>query len=181
MSNTGKSNIYLVITNGKPYYHIKKRVDGKQTFYGSFKTLEEAKERKKFLLEQDWDLKYAKKQKKKHVNEKYITFNNPYYIVQKYINGKSKTYGHYKTLDEAVKVRDYYISVDWKKEFRKYNTRKETRYITLRNGKYIVQKWIDGKLSDFGAFNRLEEAQEERDLLVKYDWDYTAMVESEGT
>ena len=186
MSNTGEKYISRISAKGKCSYRILKFKNGKSRSFGTFKNLDEAIKRRNFLIEQDWDNKYMSERKHdNYVDEEFIfkntIQNNTYYVLGRTVDGENKRFGYYKTLEEAIKGRDYYIRNGWRKEFRRYDNSDETKYITLVNGKYIIQKWIDGNLESFDKFDTLEEAQHERDLLVKYDWNYTAMVEGEGT
>ena len=58
-----------------------------------------------------------KKKKKKWVSiteEKYIQSRNNHYYVRKTINGRTRLFGTYKTLEDAVKIRDYCMEHGWK-------------------------------------------------------------------
>ena len=50
-------------------------------------------------------------------------------------------------------------------------------HIKKQNGKYLLNKTIDGKIESFGVFNTLEEAQKEREWCIKCNWDWDIIVE----
>lgn len=54
----------------------------------------------------------------------------------------------------------------------------EMTYLRInRAGNYEIQKQINGKSKYFGTYNTLEDAQTERDLLIKYNWDIEKLCE----
>ena len=50
---------------------------------------------------------------KSSTGERYITHNRYGYHVRKKVNGKTRHFGVYPTLKEAVRVRDYCIKYGW--------------------------------------------------------------------
>ena len=90
------------------------------------------------------------------------------YYIKKWKNRRGYYFGSYHSLEDAIKVRNVLRSVNWgfKKdpmEFISWNKNKN---------RWVVQKRTvaEGVLY-YGTFKTLEEAQDERDLLVKADWD----------
>ena len=53
---------------------------------------------------------------------------------------------------------------------KKPNTKIPT-HINLHDGKYFVQKNIEGKTYSFGIFEKLENAIKWRDKMIKHNWD----------
>jgi hypothetical protein len=51
--------------------------------------------------------------KPKNINSKYIYRIGGYYVLQKSINGCTGNFGTYNTLNDAEKVRDYFIEYGW--------------------------------------------------------------------
>ena len=49
------------------------------------------------------------------------------------------------------------------------------KYITLHQGKYIIQKTTKGKRRIFGSYNRLEDAIKVRDYCVEHGWYITKL------
>lgn len=47
-------------------------------------------------------------------NEKYIAYRDGHYYLRKYSRKKTRMFGTYHTLEDAVKVRDHCIKYGWK-------------------------------------------------------------------
>ena len=48
--------------------------------------------------------------------EKYITKHGGNYLVRKYIKGHYRSFGNYKSLQEAILVRDYCVQHGWEQD-----------------------------------------------------------------
>ena len=44
-------------------------------------------------------------------------------------------------------------------------------------GNYRIEKWVKGKSEHYGTYTTLFDAILERDLLIKYNWDYDLLCE----
>lgn len=163
-----------IYTNQWNKYEIRKRKYGKMTYYGTFETLQEARKYRDFLEEQDWDIKYSKRNNTKR-NNIYKVNKNSWMIV------KSREYfGVYSTREDAEKRRDFLDQHEWNpkykqftkdhgKRYTKHNLPKYVHYYK-RDGTYSVSKLINGEVVHFGTYHTLEEAVHERDLLESIDW-----------
>lgn len=107
---------------------------------------------------------------------------NSYKITKNFnVNGKSKSfhYGSFKTLEEAIEYRDLCIERDWDEQLMPKNnpiTCNSMRYIHKSPvGNYEIKKWENGKTVHYGTYHTLFDAIQERDLLIKHDWDYDAV------
>lgn len=105
-------------------------------------------------------------------NTSNISFNkqkNKYEVVV-FIGKKAKRLATGRTLIEALMMRDWCRENNWNKFVYRSQHIQETRC-----GRFQIYKDIkkDGssKRETFGTFSSFEEAQKERDLLMKYDWD----------
>lgn len=159
----------------KGSFRVTKWVDGKQCYFGIYKTEEEAQKRVEFLKKENWDSKYIKER---------IRCNNIQQIGNNYhIHKNNKYYGSYPTREEAEKAVEFFKEHDWDSEYIKYKTDKSNyvgKYISLNPfGNYYIRKMVDGELQCFGTFRTLEQAKEERDRCVKYDWDIDRICECE--
>ena len=85
-----------------------------------------------------------------------------------------KVLGTGKTLIEALMMRDWCEANGWVSFVGKW------KYIQQKtpNSFQVYKDFPDGRKC-FGHFRSLESAQKERDLLIKYNWDWDLMVELE--
>lgn len=101
------------------------------------------------------------------------------FIVQKYINKKMVYFYHSKSLIECLMIRDLLEDNYWDKEcLPTKHTLTDEKYIYKDHYGYSVKKYIDGKMVQFGYFTSLNDAIKERDLCVKYNWDFDALCNS---
>lgn len=157
-------------------YHIVKRLNGKCKHFGTYKTLSEAiNVRDKLISDGEFDRKVETK-----TGEDYIHLTNyGTFFVSKSVNGKSKHFGTFKTLKEAIEFRDYCVWNDWNVESKRlYNTNELFKYIGKHHsGHYYVYKDIGKKREYFGTFNSLDDAVCERNNLLECNWDFDLLVE----
>ena len=97
------------------------------------------------------------------------------YEVGRWINGKYVYFGSGRTLIEALMIKDWCESTGWKEKYFTSNTGE--KYISLKDGRYYITKWINGKLCYFGGWKTLEQAIDERNLFIKCEWDLDAICE----
>ena len=164
----GTENIYLK-KNG--YYIVSKHLSNGDGFVGSFKTLIQALMARDWAMVNDWR-HYPKKTT--FTNEKYISYSGSSYVVSKKIKGKTRYYGGFKSLSEAIKHRDYCMKKGWSSNCRYVN---EDRNIRRRGEVYEVYYTLNGVCTYYGGYRSLEHAREIRDLCEKYDGDWDLMVE----
>lgn len=99
------------------------------------------------------------------------------WMVIKYINGKQKSFGTFKSLKHAQKHRDICVKNNWDIKLKK---RHGLKHISRekRRGRYYIHRRVDGKVKYYGYFSNIIDAIRERDLLIKYNWDIDALWES---
>ena len=90
------------------------------------------------------------------------------YQVAKKIKGKQYSFGTYTTLEEAEQIRDYFKNRDWPISERLRFSK--NKYIHYYNGKYHVNKIINGKKTSFGVFTKLEDAEYQVELCKRFGW-----------
>lgn len=168
----GTNNVRL--HHGK--FLIEKTMNHESVYFGSYPTLIMALMVRDKLIRDGWPL--SKRKCSNRLN-KYITKLNGKFVIYKTINNKTQYFGSYETLQEAIDVRDALVSADWPYIMRnkKHNLPK---YIQ-RNmvGSYQIIKKFKGKSEHFGTFHKLDDAVDERNKLIKCDWDYDLLVEME--
>lgn len=92
------------------------------------------------------------------------------YQISKKINGKTVSFGHYSTLDEALFWRDYFKENDWNTNQRLFYSK--SNYITcLPSGRYQVIKQHNGTKTSYGTFDTIEEADYQVMLCKRFNWD----------
>ena len=106
-----------------------------------------------------------------------ISKHNEGFDVYNRTDGKRKYYAHCKTLIQALMIRDYGIANNWKPFPKIHTSKTHEKYIHKRHRGYCIIKQIEGRLIYFGIYDKLEDAIAERDLLIKYNWDWDKICE----
>ena len=101
---------YIYKRNG--LYFIQKHINGELKCFKSSKSLKEAVEFRDKLIENNWrdngQLRIIELD-----DNRYIYSVNNSFQLKKYINGKTKHFGTFKTLEEAIKARNELIMNNW--------------------------------------------------------------------
>ena len=164
-------NIYPV---GNGHYKIQKYSNGKNRYYGTYKTIIEALMARDIFLKDGWSKPHKKnphphiypvKPTKKPFHHIYPTVNGKYQLTH-IVDGVLHTYGTYRTKVEALVARDRCEAENWE------NYIKPCHIFNFRDDKYIIMKVIDGRLEYFGIYNTLEEAEAEVEVLRSVGWDF---------
>lgn len=96
-----------IIRRGKRY-RIRRQTANKVEYYGSFITLEEAKNALDLLIKNNWNIEPCE-----YMGLLYIVQDKKGWKIQKFINGKLKHIKYFENLDDAIKVRDKLVKFDW--------------------------------------------------------------------
>ncbi len=166
---------YIHLHKKTGLYQITRRVNRVLKSYGYGKTLIIALMKRDWVIHNNWT-PYPRVTK---TNEKYIQIKDNHYKVMKRIKGRYKTYGSFETLEEAIKYRDFIISKGWSSNY-KYKNPMRYIYLNSRKTGYIISKYVNGEQICFGSFKTLEDAQKERDLLEKCEWDFDKLCEHDN-
>ena len=101
---------YIYKRNG--LYFVQKHINGEQKCFKSSKSLKETVEFRDKLIENNWrdngQLGIVELD-----DNRYIYSVGKSFQLKKYINGKTKHFGTFKTLEEAIKARDELIMNNW--------------------------------------------------------------------
>lgn len=148
--------------------------DNKCVFYGYYSSLRSAIRNRDNLISYNWDVSKVDKINYSENERKYITQVGNSFRISKSIDGEIKHFGHYSTLDEALKVRDQLIKNNWDGTSLGIVPGKKrgnfARNIQRFNGQFSVIKRIDGELIVFDTFPTLSEAIDFRDYLEYNNW-----------
>lgn len=91
-----------------------------------------------------------------------------------FIQRKNKHYASSWNLDEIIKFRDILVEANWDEKalgYKKRNKRSEGLPKYIRKSENDTYTIIH-KQACYGTFSNLKVAIEERDLLMKHNWDY---------
>lgn len=168
---------YITYHKKRNHYVIQRNTD-KLTYYGSYKTREEAEKALQEYESNNWDYKPTSKIYGPHL-PKYITYDKTHnkFIIQQYKNYKLIHYGSYHTLDEAIKEKQAFEEHGWSPEYLEQvkNKRIEEknnqpdRHIRKIGNKYRIVKTN----VYYGTYNTKEEARQYRDKFKSHNWDKT--------
>ena len=113
----------------------------------------------------------------KHIYRKRYDFS-----IDRRENDKNVHYISVKSLIEALMIRDLLVANNWDRMvIPKHETHTNEKYIYPVKGGYFIGRNVNGNDEYHGFFKTLEEAIHERDLLIKYNWDYDLLVEHDET
>ena len=147
-----KRNIYKTSRG----YVIFKRIDGKLTSFGTFKTMEDALKEREKLIANNWKIE---KYPIDTFIEKYIQFDGNYYTIEKFVYKELRVYGVFKNKDLALKEKNRLQSEYWVSPYRKKT--KEYPYgenIIPFDYLFNVEILQDGIFKEFGPFHSFIEA-----------------------
>ena len=110
--NTPKYDMrYIYKRNG--FYYILKSINGEYKYFKGSPSLKEAIEFRDKLIENNW-----RNDEQLGIEElddnRYIYSVANSFQLKKYINGKTKHFGTFKTLEEAIKARNELIMNNWR-------------------------------------------------------------------
>ena len=176
---------YIYHDKRKDWYRVLKKIKGKMTHFGGHKSLICALMIRDWCIEDGWSRPYPKppheyKSKYRCVDTyiyKYIGEGMTSYTIQRKIHGKTQRFGVYKTLENALVMRDYLDKTDWQRL-----PSKPTMNITkIQSGKYMIFKCnsVDGvrHKTSYGVFDCLSDAVDELEKIKSVGWDFDAWCE----
>ena len=109
--NTPKYDMrYIYKRNG--FYYILKSINGEYKYFKGSTSLKEAVEFRDKLIENNW-CDNGQLRIEELDDNRYIYSVGKSFQLKKYINGKTKHFGTFKTLEEAIKARNELIVNNW--------------------------------------------------------------------
>ena len=109
--NTPKYDMrYIYKRNG--FYYIMKSINGEFKYFKGSPSLKEAIEFRDKLIENNWRCNEELGIEELDDNRYIYSVANSFQL-KKYINGKTKHFGTFKTLEEAIKARNELIVNNW--------------------------------------------------------------------
>lgn len=113
-----------------------------------------------------------------HCLPSYVYKHGNQYYVQQWEGGKLKTYGKFRTADEAIQHRNKLVkqgTIKPRLGVHKIKYYPDRYIIKTPANTYAILKRHNGKNEHFGTYNTLEDAREERDYWESIGWDYDNM------
>lgn len=112
---------------------------------------------------------------KYYFDTQYINLVGDVFRVAKMIDGNLKTFGHYRTLDQAIEIRNKLMDNNWDDSIIDLSRvdrirREKNRYIHKHNDGFTIFKRINGELINFGFFENFDDAVEYRNILEENNW-----------
>ena len=155
-------------------YQIEKMIDGSKKYFGYGKTLIEALMMKDLLVENNWDESFIKVKLNpyRHIHRT----KKGYYIITRKIKGKTRYYGHFLSLGDAIEYREILQRKGWSTNNRFVRNPNAGIYLN-KCGKYEVFHYLKGHNEYFGCYPTLKEAKRIKELCGKYNGDWDMIVE----
>ena len=101
---------YIRKRNG--VYFIQKHINGELKCFKGSKSLKEIVELRDKLIENNWR-DNGQLGIEELDDNRYIYWSGTSFLLRKYVNGKCRYFGAFKTLEEAIKARDELIMNNW--------------------------------------------------------------------
>ena len=119
-------------------YRIQKKKGKNNEWYGSYISLDEAITFRDKLIAHDWNKEYFEELYKTstYIRNKYIIKDKGKYAVVRVYKHHQRWYGHYNTLEEARKRRDYLESINWNEPSTKYLWEYNQNWYVVKNMPY---------------------------------------------
>lgn len=155
-------------------YQIEKSIKGSRKYFGCFKTLIQALMYKDILVENNWDDSFIKVRLNpyRHIHRT----SKGHYVIDRKIKGKTRYYGHFLSLEEAIEYRDFLETKGWSTNHRFVRNPNAGIYLN-KCGKYEVFHYTGEHNEYFGCYSSLKEARRIKELCKKYDGDWDMIVE----
>ncbi len=155
-------------------YMIYKTINAETKFYGSFDNLDDAMKKRDELVADNWGLDFddIPLPGRKGKYGKHIIFHEGVFKINKFLEGKQRYIGTFKTVEEAIKYRDLLIENDWDLDILPENFLSDKRLHNIRKIKdrYIVLNVENGDKQYYGSFDTYEGAKEYYEYLVENNW-----------
>ena len=162
--HTGKYGKYIVF-NGK-YYIIQKAINGKIKNFGSYRNLDRAIAERDRLIAEGWD-RPAIPEGNKYIQKT----GRGYMIFHRNQNKELISYGPYRTLDEAIEIRNNLIKNNWQSiEDTDNNNYEVEKYIQFDGEYFTIERFVYNDLRIYGVFKSKEIATKEKNKLLKEEW-----------
>ena len=190
LSNNKTGEKYILYFKDRNNFRVVKRIDGKNHYFGTYDNIGDAIICRDYYQKHNWNINLKKQNNLNNYNYYHYDKTNESYRVHKTINGIYYNYGSYKNETDAYFIVEGLKKAEWNinnltgkyKEFweaHNKGTITGEKYIYLNDsGSYSIQKHINGEYIYFNTFTTLEQAIQERDLLIKYGWDMELVCEN---
>jgi len=169
--NWGDLNITLQMRPGKYIsyngimYTVQKMIDGSINVYGFFNNLEDAIEKRDWLVANNWSKLEVPDDSRRHIHKK-----GDKYLVYKRLHDDIEYFGTFSSLEEAKKERNRLIENDWNIDGES-NIEKISDFIYFDSEFYTIENEIEGQKRIYGVYKNKKQAILDERSLINYDWD----------
>lgn len=149
-------------------FFISKKILDFDIVFGNFDSLERAKSLKRKLIDNAWNVNFPTRTMK---YGRYIikTANKRFQITKK-VNGSNKSFGTFKTLEDALFARDELVTDNWGMGNDKILFNLGVEEVDMNIGqvgrKFAVFKWEDSKCTIFGTYRSYRLAKKIKKKLI---------------
>ena len=169
--DNSKIEKYIYEKDGR--FIVSKKIKDVDIIFGNFNSLDKAKSFKRKLIENAWNVNFVSKPL---IYGKYIQNINGNFTISKTFGDIKKSFGSFKSLDEAVFARDNLVDDNWGMDKSTILSNIGISELTGSDknigkvGKnYTVFHWENSKCTIFGFYNNYRLAVRVKDKLID-DW-----------
>ena len=149
-------------------FFISKKILDFDIIFGNFDSLDGAKALKRKLIDNAWNVNFPSRSMK---YGRYIIRNaSKRFQIVKEVNGNNKSFGTFKSLEDALFVRDELVSDNWGMDKDKILFNLGIEEVDINIGqvgrKYAVFKWEDSKCTIFGIYRSYRLAKKVKKKLI---------------
>lgn len=166
---------YIYLENNK--YVVSRKIKNFEIIYGKYDHLKDAQSLKRILIDNAWYIGYRKRG-----DYRYISKSQKRYSIAKHVNNKSRYFGSFSTLADALNRRDELINNNWDmpndtllENIGVYHWNEEEAYIAETVADITILRIVGNKIIFYGFYRDIEYALNIRDQLIENDWDVSKL------
>ena len=161
-------------------FKIMKSIDGVNTVFGYYDSLEEARKFRDRFESENWVNNPHEEEFLKNRKDRYIHKIGDKYYVYKNVNNDILTFGEFESYEDAKLKLNYLIENDWVDEEPSVEIiDSEEDFIKFDGQYYTIEKPINSNNYVYGVFKNEDLAIKERDKLIKNNWDGLSRIKND--
>lgn len=173
---------YIYKTGNK--FEVKKFVNGVDSVFGYYDTIEEAKKYRDKFESENWENNPYQPKTYGYKRDQYIRKRGDKFYIFKRIDGDIVNFGQYDSREEAITRRNQLIENNWVDndnfgEIFEGSNNSEEDFIKFDGQYYTIEKPINSNNYVYGVFKNEDLAIKERDKLIKNNWDGLSRIKND--